>query len=141
MSKKEFLDIINSDDNKATKQGFDVYLQAKRIKAGDVENTAQEIYNGEVINTNTVKTHTDEPEKPKPEVPQVPQTPQTPTATPKAVETKSVQPELAKAPVQKASVLPQTGDSKDSTLAEVGLLAVALAGGIGLAGYKKKKTE
>ena len=138
MAKKEFLDIINSDDNKATKQGFDVYLQAKRIKAGDVENTAQEIYNGEVINTNTVKTHTDEPEKPKPEVPQ---TPQTPTATPKAVETKSVQPELAKAPVQKASVLPQTGDSKDSTLAEVGLLAVALAGGIGLAGYKKKKTE
>ncbi|WHS19440.1 LPXTG cell wall anchor domain-containing protein (plasmid) [Ligilactobacillus salivarius] len=141
MAKKEFLDIINSDDNKATKQGFDVYLQAKRIKAGDVENTGQEIYNGEVINTNTVKTHTDESEKPKPEVPQVPQTPQTPTATPKAVETKSVQPELAKAPVQKASVLPQTGDSKDSTLAEVGLLAVALAGGIGLAGYKKKKTE
>lgn len=139
MANKEFLDIINSDDNKATKQGFDVYLQAKRIKAGDVENTAQEIYNGEVINTNTVTTHTDEPEEPKSEIPQVPEVPNTPSTPQKTVQTSTkVTPTPA---IEKATVLPQTGDSKDSTLAEVGLLAVALAGGIGLAGYKKKKTE
>ncbi|MGO5385801.1 SspB-related isopeptide-forming adhesin, partial [Ligilactobacillus salivarius] len=140
MAKKEFLDIINSDDNKATKQGFDVYLQAKRIKAGDVENTAQEIYNGEVINTNTVKTHTDEPEEPKPEIPQVPEVPNTPSTPQKTVQTSTTKATPTPA-IEKATVLPQTGDSKDSTLAEVGLLAVALAGGIGLAGYKKKKTE
>ena len=138
MAKKEFLDIINSEDNKATKQGFDVYLQAKRIKSGDVENTAQEIYNGEVINTNTVKTHTDEPEKPKPEVPQVPQTPQTPTANPKAVETKSVQPELAKAPVQKASVLPQTGDSKDNNLVTIGAIILGVVGSTTLPFNRKR---
>ncbi|MGI7383586.1 LPXTG cell wall anchor domain-containing protein [Campylobacter jejuni] len=139
MANKEFLDIINSDDNKATKQGFDVYLQAKRIKSGDVENTAQEIYNGEVINTNTVTTHTDEPEEPKSEIPQVPEVPNTPSTPQKTVQTSTkVTPTPA---IEKATVLPQTGDSKDSTLAEVGLLAVALAGGIGLAGYKKKKTE
>ena len=140
MANKEFLDIINSDDNKATKQGFDVYLQAKRIKAGDVENTAQEIYNGEVINTNTVKTHTDEPEEPKPEIPQVPEVPNTPSTPQKTVQTSTTKATPTPA-IEKATVLPQTGDSKDSTLAEVGLLAVALAGGIGLAGYKKKKTE
>ncbi|OQQ89364.1 LPXTG cell wall anchor domain-containing protein [Ligilactobacillus salivarius] len=140
MANKEFLDIINSDDNKATKQGFDVYLQAKRIKAGDVENTAQEIYNGEVINTNTVKTHTDEPEEPKPEIPQVPEVPNTPSTSQKTVQTSTTKATPTPA-IEKATVLPQTGDSKDSTLAEVGLLAVALAGGIGLAGYKKKKTE
>lgn len=139
MANKEFLDIINSDDNKATKQGFDVYLQAKRIKAGDVENTAQEIYNGEVINTNTVTTHTDEPEEPKSEIPQVPEVPNTPSTPQKTVQTSTkVTPTPA---IEKATVLPQTGDSKDSTLAEIGLLAVTLAGGIGLAGYKKKKTE
>ena len=140
MANKEFLDIINSDDNKATKQGFDVYLQAKRIKAGDVENTAQEIYNGEVINTNTVKTHTDEPEEPKPEIPQVPEVPNTPSTPQKTVQTSTTK-ATPTPTIEKATVLPQTGDSKDSTLAEVGLLAVALAGGIGLAGYKKKKTE
>ncbi|MYY65794.1 LPXTG cell wall anchor domain-containing protein, partial [Lactobacillus salivarius] len=140
MANKEFLDIINSDDNKETKQGFDVYLQAKRIKAGDVENTAQEIYNGEVINTNTVKTHTDEPEEPKPEIPQVPEVPNTPSTPQKTVQTSTTKATPTPA-IEKATVLPQTGDSKDSTLAEVGLLAVALAGGIGLAGYKKKKTE
>ena len=140
MAKKEFLDIINSEDNKAIKQGFDVYLQAKRIKSGDVENTAQEIYNGEVINTNTVKTHTDEPEEPKPEIPQVPEVPNTPSTPQKTVQTSTTKATPTPA-IEKATVLPQTGDSKDSTLAEVGLLAVALAGGIGLAGYKKKKTE
>ena len=131
MANKEFLDIINSDDNKATKQGFDVYLQAKRIKSGDVENTAQEIYNGEVINTNTVTTHTDEPEEPKSEIPQVPEVPNTPSTPQKTVQTSTkVTPTPA---IEKATVLPQTGDSKDSTVAEVGLLAVALSGGIGLA--------
>ena len=68
-------------------------------------------------------------------------TPEEKTTTDTPVKTSTSKVNAEKVTVNKATVLPQTGDSKDSTLAEVGLLAVALAGGIGLAGYKKKKTE
>ncbi|MDT2432232.1 LPXTG-anchored aggregation substance [Enterococcus avium] len=61
---KELLAILNDGRNKVGKQSWNVYIEVKRIKAGDVENTQTENYNKEKVRSNTVVTHT--PEDPKP---------------------------------------------------------------------------
>lgn len=72
---QEFLDIMNLEANKATEQGWAVYMQVTRIASGDVENTFVENYNGKDIQSNTVITHTPEPPAPAPEDPADPGTP------------------------------------------------------------------
>ncbi|MER0123182.1 SspB-related isopeptide-forming adhesin [Streptococcus sp. ZJ93] len=80
----------------------DVYLQMKRIAAGQVENTYIHTVNGYAISSNTVKTTTPEPEPPTPNQPTPPQPP---------IQTQE--------PPVPASVLPNTGESQ-SLLALVG---------------------
>ncbi|MFC6352655.1 LPXTG cell wall anchor domain-containing protein [Rothia nasimurium] len=79
-----FLALMSSEANRATEQGFSVFMQAQRIGVGEVLNTFVENYNGEQLVSNTVKTFTPEPPVPPvvPEdpaaVPPVPVTPEQP---------------------------------------------------------------
>lgn len=61
--KKDLLDQINSDKNKANEISLDIFIGCKRIAVGDVTNTAKTFLNGIETDTNTVITHTKEPEK------------------------------------------------------------------------------
>ncbi|WP_237223129.1 LPXTG cell wall anchor domain-containing protein [Rothia nasimurium] len=71
-----FLALMSSEANRATEQGFSVYMQVERIGTGEVENTFVENYNGEKLTSNTVKTFT-----PEPVVPVIPENPGTPDVT------------------------------------------------------------
>ncbi|HGI4230843.1 TPA: SspB-related isopeptide-forming adhesin, partial [Streptococcus agalactiae] len=90
--------------------GADDFIVVKRIKAGDVYNTADFFVNGNKVKTETVVTHTTE--KPKPVEPQ--------KATPKAP----------------AKGLPQTGEASVAPLTALGAIILSA---IGLAGFKKRK--
>ncbi|MEG3288874.1 GbpC/Spa domain-containing protein [Streptococcus suis] len=102
----------------------DVYLQVKRIAAGEVENTFSHIVNGVSINSNTVKTTTPElvipptPPTPKPEVPGTPIPTPVPPQTPGRV-----------------ASLPQTGEAASL----LGLVGGGLMLGLAYGAYRKKK--
>lgn len=83
--------------------GADDFIVVKRIKAGDVYNTADFFVNGNKVKTETVVTHT--PEKPKPVMPQ--------KATPKA------------------PALPSTGEQGVSVLTVLGAALLSLLGLVG----------
>lgn len=130
----EYLDAINLDVNKETEQGWITYVQVKRIASGDVENTAVESYNNETVKTNTVTTHTPEPDKPvEPETPAEPGMPQPVAASPQSVKVVDSKPETPK-----ESELPQMGDSEDPVLAYLGI-ALGAIGTLTYAGTRKKR--
>ena len=137
---QDFLAIMNLDVNKATEQGWVAYVNVKRIKSGEVHNTAEESYNHEVLKTNTVTTTT--PEPPAPKQPVVPQVPTSPKETPKVTSTvpTSYQAPAVKtpAPVANKSALPQTGENDDAILAILGI-TLGTIGTMTLAGAKKKR--
>lgn len=112
---KDFLDSLSDD----TSFQADVYLQMKRVAAGEVKNTYDHTVNGYTISSNTVTTTTPEPEVPTPNQPTSPQPP---------IQT-------AEAPVPDSS-LPNTGE---------GYSLLGLVGGgllLGLAyGLSKRKQE
>ncbi|WP_127139471.1 SspB-related isopeptide-forming adhesin [Streptococcus agalactiae] len=83
--------------------GADDFIVVKRIKAGDVYNTADFFVNGNKVKTETVVTHT--PEKPKPVMPQ--------KVTPKA------------------PALPSTGEQGVSVLTVLGAALLSLLGLVG----------
>lgn len=105
-AKNAYLDIINSDANKANAMGWVAYVQCKRVGTGTVFNVFQESYNNETINSNVVKTTTPEapqpvtptPAKPTPAKPEPKPTPEKPTVKP------AVTP--AKEPAYKATPTP-----------------------------------
>ncbi|HFH9469327.1 TPA: SspB-related isopeptide-forming adhesin [Streptococcus agalactiae] len=111
---KSFLETISDDSDFQA----DVYLQMKRITTGQVENTYLHTVNGYVISSNTIVTHTPEPEEPSPNQPTPPQPP---------IETIEL-------PVP-ASVLPNTGEQE--TL--LGLIGAGIL--LGTAYGLKKKEE
>ncbi|HEL1128023.1 TPA: LPXTG cell wall anchor domain-containing protein [Streptococcus equi subsp. zooepidemicus] len=84
--------------------GADAFVVVKRIKAGDVYNTADFFVNGNKVKTETVVTHT--PENPRPVTPQ--------KATPKA------------------PALPSTGEQGGSVLTVLGAALLSLLGLVGL---------
>lgn len=104
--KKEFLAKVSRE----SEFGADDFIVVKRIKAGDVYNTADLYVNGYKVKSETVVTHTTE--KPKPVEPQ--------KATPKAP----------------AKGLPQTGEASVAPLTALGAIILSA---IGLAGFKKRK--
>lgn len=100
---------LNSDFLKSIADKDELQVQAiidfERIASGEVNNTFQNIINGEVVNSNTVKTTT-------PENPVTPKTPAKPTAY---------------TPVAKAGVgatLPKTGDNSNALLSAMGILSL-----------------
>lgn len=105
-----------------------IYMQVTRIAYGDnVENKFEVVINDYVVESNTVVTHTPEPtpETPTTPSPETPSTPVTPTPA-------------EDVPVQKAALLPETGekDGKVSAIAGAGIAALSI---IGLAYTGKKK--
>ncbi|SUN08659.1 cell wall surface anchor family protein [Streptococcus agalactiae] len=104
--KKEFLAKVSRE----SEFGADDFIVVKRIKAGDVYNTADLYVNGYKVKSETVVTHT--PEKPKPVEPQ--------KATPKAP----------------AKGLPSTGEASMTPLTAIGAIILSA---LGLAGFKKRQ--
>ncbi|MCK1210314.1 LPXTG cell wall anchor domain-containing protein [Streptococcus uberis] len=111
---KSFLETIS--DGSAFQA--DVYLQMKRIATGQVENTYLHTVNGYVISSNTVVTHTPQPEEPSPNQPTPPQPP---------IET--IEPPVP------ASILPNTGEQESL----LGLIGAGIL--LGTAYGLKKKEE
>lgn len=111
---KSFLETISDDSAFQA----DVYLQMKRIATGQVENTYLHTVNGYVISSNTVVTHTPQPEEPSPNQPTPPQPP---------IET--IEPPVP------ASVLPNTGEQESL----LGLIGAGIL--LGTAYGLKKKEE
>lgn len=111
---KSFLETISNDSAFQA----DVYLQMKRIATGQVENTYLHTVNGYVISSNTVVTHTPEPEESSPNQPTPPQPPI----------------EVHEPPVP-ASVLPNTGEQESL----LGLIGAGIL--LGTAYGLKKKEE
>ena len=111
---KSFLETISDDSDFQA----DVYLQMKRIATGQVENTYLHTVNGYVISSNTVVTHTPQPEEPSPNQPTPPQPP---------IET--IEPPVP------ASVLPNTGEQESL----LGLIGAGIL--LGTAYGLKKKEE
>ncbi len=104
--KKEFLAKVSRE----SEFGADDFIVVKRIKAGDVYNTADLYVNVYKVKSETVVTHT--PEKPKPVEPQ--------KATPKAP----------------AKGLPSTGEASMTPLTAIGAIILSA---LGLAGFKKRQ--
>ena len=105
-----------------------IYMQVTRIAYGDnVENKFEVVINDYVVESNTVVTHTPEPtpETPTTPTPETPSTPVTPTPS-------------EDVPVQKAALLPETGE-KDGTASAVAGFGVAALSILGLAFTGKKK--
>lgn len=105
-AKNAYLDIINSDANKANAMGWVAYVQCKRVGTGTVFNVFQESYNNETINSNVVKTTTPEAPKPVTPTPAKPEpepkpTPEKPTVKPAVTPAKP-----AKKPAYKATPTP-----------------------------------
>ncbi|MFC3928802.1 SspB-related isopeptide-forming adhesin [Streptococcus caprae] len=117
---KAFLTSISDD---STFQA-DVYLQMKRIAAGEVENTFSHVVNGVTITSNTVKTTTPEPV--------IPPTPPTPKS--EVPGTPIPTPVLPQTPGPVAS-LPQTGE----TTSLLGLVGGGLMLGLAYGAYRKKE--
>ena len=137
---KDFLAKVDIDKSAF---GASVYLNMKRVKAGDVTNKYTNIINGKKYVSNTVKTHTDEPKKPEtPKTPTPSLKPETPQPAQPKVETPA-QPVIAAvtpAPVQPKAEpqqeLPQTGND-GSQAAAAGFVGLLLA--LGSFGLKRKK--
>lgn len=138
---KDFLSRVDID-----KGGFgaSVYLNMKRVKAGDVTNKYTNIINGKKYVSNTVKTHTDEPKKPEPK-PMPKPTPETPTPAKPEVQNPAtpvvatITPAPAPAPKEEQpqqAALPQTGNEQNAA-ALTGLAGLLF--GLGALGFRKKK--
>lgn len=142
-------DFLTKVDYAKSEFGATAYLKMKRVKAGDVENKYVNSINNQAFNSNTVKTHTDEPKPatPKNETPTTPQatTPETPLSPktsqqpvfaavqPAALQTAS----QSQTPSQGQQQLPQTGNDKDEALALTGLASLLF--GLGTLGMKKRR--
>ena len=142
-------DFLTKVDYAKSEFGATAYLKMMRVKAGDVENKYVNSINNQAFNSNTVKTHTDEPKPatPKNETPVTPQatTPETPLSPktsqqpvfaavqPAALQTAS----QSQAPSQGQQQLPQTGNDKDEALALTGLASLLF--GLGTLGMKKRR--
>ncbi|MBL1069737.1 LPXTG cell wall anchor domain-containing protein, partial [Ligilactobacillus salivarius] len=90
------------------------------------------------------KNNTPQPEPNKPEVPTTPETPAVPqeekTTTDTPVKTSTSKVNAEKVTVNKATVLPQTGDKKENNSSVMGLVSLGLAGLLGL-GIKRKEEK
>ena len=131
--------IMNLPVNKKIAQGWDAFIQCKRIAPGTVYNIFTETYNHKVMKSNRVVTHTPTPKKTPghpgtPSHPGIPFHPGMPT-----VQAATVHPASPVAPRQHQRVnqLPDTGDSQHNNWWLIG--GALLAGAAGLALTKKRE--
>ena len=134
--------ILNLPVNKKIAQGWDAFIQCKRIAPGTVYNVFTETYNHKVMKSNRVVTHTPTPQK-TPQTPGYPGTPSHPgipfhPGMP-TVQAAAVHPTSPVAPRQhqQANQLPDTGDSQHNNWWLIG--GALLAGAAGLALAKKRE--
>ena len=131
--------ILNLPVNKQIAQGWDAFIQCKRIASGTVYNVFTETYNHKVMKSNRVVTHTPTPKKTPghpgtPSHPGIPFHPGMPTVQAAAVHPASP---VAPRQHQQANQLPDTGDSQHNNWWLIG--GALLAGAAGLALAKKRE--
>lgn len=99
-----FLKIINSAANDKNEIAWDVYVQFKVNGYGKLVNTFKEIYNGDVVKSNTVVNNVPEPKKP--ETPASPAKPASPTPAKPAPATPAMPAPAKPAPAKVAPAAP-----------------------------------
>lgn len=156
----ELIKALNLPANDANEIGWKAYIQFIAKGYGEYVNTFEEIYNGDVVKSNTVKNNVPEPKKEKTQVvtapkakaykvtpankavaPQIgssmPSQQPTAVATPQIIQQKN-QPAPAVNKQVGSAELPQTGDNSKA-MAE--LAAAGLIGMLGMASLRKKKED
>ncbi|MDE7522651.1 MucBP domain-containing protein [Ligilactobacillus salivarius] len=124
-----------------TEKDFDGYTFS-HMAEGSSDPTGKVVEGDQQVVYVYTKNNTPQPEPNKPEVPTTSETPAVPqeekTTTDTPVKTSKVNAE--KVTVNKATVLPQTGDKKENNSSVMGLVSLGLAGLLGL-GIKRKEEK
>ena len=126
-----------------TEKDFDGYTFS-HMAEGSSNPTGKVVEGDQQVVYVYTKNNTPQPEPNKPEVPTTPETPAVPqeekTTTDTPVKTSTSKVNAEKVTVNKATVLPQTGDKKESNNSVMGLVSLGLAGLLGL-GIKRKEEK
>ena len=126
-----------------TEKDFDGYTFS-HMAEGSSDPTGKVVEGDQQVVYVYTKNNTPQPEPNKPEVPTTPETPAVPqeekTTTDTPVKTSISKVNAEKVTVNKATVLPQTGDKKENNSSVMGLVSLGLAGLLGL-GIKRKEEK
>ncbi|WP_241698786.1 MucBP domain-containing protein [Ligilactobacillus salivarius] len=126
-----------------TEKDFDGYTFS-HMAEGSSNPTGKVVEGDQQVVYVYTKNNTPQPEPNKPEVPTTPETPAVPqeekTTTDTPVKTSTSKVNAEKVTVNKATVLPQTGDKKENNSSVMGLVSLGLAGLLGL-GIKRKEEK
>ncbi len=126
-----------------TEKDFDGYTFS-HMAEGSSDPTGKVVEGDQQVVYVYTKNNTPQPEPNKPEVPTTPETPAVPqeekTTTNTPVKTSTSKVSVEKVNVNKAAVLPQTGDKKENNSSVMGLVSLGLAGLLGL-GIKRKEEK
>ena len=126
-----------------TEKDFDGYTFS-HMAEGSSDPTGKVVEGDQQVVYVYTKNNTPQPEPNKPEVPTTPETPAVPqeekTTTDTPVKTSTSKVNAEKVTVNKATVLPQTGDKKENNSSVMGLVSLGLAGLLGL-GIKRKEEK
>ena len=126
-----------------TEKDFDGYTFS-HMAEGSSDPTGKVVEGDQQVVYVYTKNNTPQPEPNKPEVPTTPETPAVPqeekTTTNTPVKTSTSKVSVEKVTVNKAAVLPQTGDKKENNSSVMGLVSLGLAGLLGL-GIKRKEEK
>ena len=126
-----------------TEKDFDGYTFS-HMAEGSSDPTGKVVEGDQQVVYVYTKNNTPQPEPNKPEVPTTPETPAVPqeekTTTDTPVKTSTSKVNAEKVTVNKAAVLPQTGDKKENNSSVMGLVSLGLAGLLGL-GIKRKEEK
>ena len=126
-----------------TEKDFDGYTFS-HMAEGSSDPTGKVVEGDQQVVYVYTKNNTPQPEPNKPEVPTTSETPAVPqeekTTTDTPVKTSTSKVNAEKVTVNKATVLPQTGDKKENNSSVMGLVSLGLAGLLGL-GIKRKEEK
>lgn len=121
-----------------TEKDFDGYTFS-HMAEGSSDPTGKVVEGDQQVVYVYTKNNTPQPEPNKPEVPTTPETPAVPQEEKTTTDT-PVKTSTSKVTVNKAAVLPQTGDKKENNSSVMGLVSLGLAGLLGL-GIKRKEEK
>ena len=127
-----------------TEKDFDGYTFS-HMAEGSSDPTGKVVEGDQQVVYVYTKNNTPQPEPNKPEVPTTPETPAVPqeekTTTNTPVKTSTSKVSVEKVTVNKAAVLPQTGDKKENNSSVMGLVSLGLAGLLGLSIKRKEEKD